>query len=168
MPDYTGYDDMGDDDYTAGDEEILGAVARRAAKPQLRGAVRAPYKLRGYLGLGTVLFINGGATTASLIVEPQRGFRPERLIIARFNVGTASPALSCLVTGIFIGDMPQSPSIEQGAPTEMFSADATVSGIDFNKCSPGQKIQLNFSISAAPAASETVRLACGMYGDMLR
>jgi hypothetical protein len=101
-------------------------------------------------------------------VEPQRGFRPERLIIARQNVGAASPGLSCLVTGIFIGDMPQSPSIEQGAPTEMFAADATVSGIDFNKCSPGQKIQVNLSISAAPAAAETVRLSLGMYGDMLR
>lgn len=174
MPDYTGYDysgdDLGDD---MGDEEILGAVRGGrvvvARKQALQGAARAPYRLRGYLGFGnSVLFINGGATTATVIVEPQRGFRPERLIISRFNVGTASPALSCLVTGIFIGDMPQSPSIELGAPTEMFSQDATVSGIDFNKCSPGQKIQVNLSISAAPAASETVRLALGMYGDMLR
>lgn len=173
MSDYTGYDDMnGEEDYTGDDEEILGAVSRSrvlvAKRPQLKGATRPPYKLRGYLGIGSVLFINGGATAASLIVEPQRGFRPERLIIARFNVGAASPALSCTVTGIFIGDMPQSPSIEQGAPTEMFSADATVSGIDFNKCSPGQKIQVNLAISAAPAAAETVRLALGMYGDMLR
>lgn len=173
MPDYVGYDDMGEEDYTGADEEILGAVAQRrvvtvAKPPQLRAAPRAPYKLRGYLGLGSVLFVNGGATTGTLIVEPQRGFRPERLVIARVNVGAASPGLACLVTGIFIGDMPQSPSIEQGAPTEMFSPDATVSGIDFNKCSPGQKIQVNLSISAAPAAAETVRLSLGMYGDMLR
>jgi hypothetical protein len=171
MSDYVGYDDMGEEDYTGADEEILGAVAKRrvVAVPQkLVGQTRAPYKLRGYLGLGSALFVNGGATTATLIVEPQRGFRPERLVIARVNVGAASPGLACLVMGIFIGDMPQSPSIEQGAPTEMFSPDATVSGIDFNKCSPGQKIQVNLSISAAPAAAETVRLSLGMYGDMLR
>jgi hypothetical protein len=170
MPDYTGYDDMGED-YTGEDDEVLGAVARRravAVKPALTGASRPPMKLRGYLGLGSFLFVNGGVTIASLIVEPQRGFRPERLIIARKDVGAASPGLACLVTGIFIGDMPQSPSIEQGAPTEMFAADATVSGIDFNKCLPGQKIQVNLSISAAPAAAETVRLSLGMYGDMLR
>lgn len=171
--DYTGYDDMGEEDYTgASDEEILGAVRQGkvlvARKQQLVGGNRQPYKLRGYLGLGSALFVNGGVTVATLIVEPQRGFRPERLIIARKDVGAASPGLACLVTGIFIGDMPQSPSIEQGAPTEMFSADATVSGIDFNKCSPGQKIQVNLSISAAPAAAETVRLSLGMYGDMLR
>lgn len=173
MPDYTGYDDMGDDDYTGADEEILGAVSGRrvvavAKKPQLVGASRPPYKLRGYLGLGSFQFVNGGVTVASLIVEPQRGFRPERLVIARKDIGAAAPGLQCLVTGIFIGDMPQSPSIEQGAPTEMFAPDATVSGIDFNKCSPGQKIQVNLAITAAPAAAESVRLSLGMYGDMLR
>jgi hypothetical protein len=173
MPDYVGYDDMGTD-YTGlddmGEEEILGAVRRVqvAKRPALSGATRPPTKLRGYLGLGSITFQPAGVTIGSLIVEPQRGFRPERLIIARLNVGVASPGLATLVTGIFIGDMPQSPSIEQGAPTEMFSADATVSGIDFNKCSPGQKIQINLSISAAPAAGEAVRLSLGMYGDMLR
>lgn len=172
MSDYVGYDGDYTGDDLGDDEEILGAVRGGrvvvAKKQALEGRSRPPMRLRGYLGLGSALFVNAGVTTASLIVEPQRGFRPERLIIARQNVGAASPGLSCLVLGIFIGDMPQSPSIEQGAPTEMFAADATVSGIDFNKCSPGQKIQVNLSISAAPAAAETVRLSLGMYGDMLR
>lgn len=177
MADYTGYDDdMGDDangDYTgASDEEILGAVrggrVMVARKPQLVAAPRPVYKLRAYLGLGTVVFANGGPTLATIIVEPQRGFRPERLIIARKDIGAAAPGLQAFVQAIFIGDMPQSPSQEQPAPTEMFAPDATVAGIDFNKCKTGQKIQLNLSISAAPAAGETVRLSCGFYGDMLR
>lgn len=176
MADYVGYDVVSgeDEDFVGADDaEILGAVRRstgrkRALPPQLAAAPRAPSMLRGFLGLGRVTFVNGGATTASLIVEPQRGFRPERLVISRFNVGAASPALACTVTGIFIGDLPQTPSIEQGAPTEMFSNDATVSNVDFDIATPGMKIQLNLAISAAPAAAETVTLSCGMYGSMMR
>jgi hypothetical protein len=50
----------------------------------------------------------------------------------------------------------------------MFRADATVSGIDFDKAIPGQKISLQLSVSAAPAVGESVTLSCGFYGDMLR
>lgn len=174
MTEYIGYDDAlhGDDDYV-GEDEILGAVARRggrqpARKPQLQAASAPPKKLRGYLGLGNATFINGGPTQLTLTVEPQRSFRPERLIIDRTNVGAASPTLFANVVNIFVGDQPQSPSVEQPAPIAMFRADATVSGIDFDKAIPGQKIALQLSISAAPAVGETVTLSCGFYGDMLR
>src|SRR5882672_6935873 len=137
-----GNDNLGDDyvgDDYVGDDDMLGAVAPRGRalqvrKPQLQGSSRPPVKLRGYLGIGTVTFDSTTQTVQSLIVEPQRAFRPERLIIARRDSGAA--AISSFVKGIFIGDMPQSPSVAQPAPTEMFSADATVSGIDFNKCVP--------------------------------
>lgn len=174
-PDYVGYDNelVGDD--IGDEEEILGAVQRvlrgggvRASKPMLRAAPRPTNKLRGYIGLGTFTFVNAGVTVATIIVEPQRGFRMERLVIARFNVGAASPGLACFVNNIFIGDLPQSPSQEQPCPTELFAPDATYSGIDFDVCTPGKKIQINLSISAAPAVAETVRLSLGAYGDMLR
>lgn len=177
MADYVGFDDAlhGDDDYVGADDaEILGAVRRArgramaAQRPQLMAAAAPPKKLRGYLGLGNATFVNGGVTTLTLTVEPQRSFRPERLIIDRTNVGAASPNLTCNVQSIFIGDQPQSPSVEQPAPIAMFRADATVSGIDFDKAVPGQKIQVTLTISAAPAVGETVTLSCGFYGDMLR
>lgn len=173
MAEYVGYDDAlhGEDDFTgADDEEILGAVRRAmtARKPQLRAAAAPPKKLRGYLGMGNATFINGGPTQLSLIVEPQRAFRPERLIIDRTNVGVLSPNLVANVVNIFVGDQPQSPSVEQPAPIAMFRADATVSGIDFDKAIPGQKIAIQLSLNAAPAVGETVTLSCGFYGDMLR
>lgn len=181
--DYSGYD--GEDDSageTVGEEEIMGAVRRalattrarpggsmtRAQPPALGAASGRIQKLRGYLGLGRITFNSSTPTSQQLIVEPQRAFRPERLVIARRDGSSATAGNSCVVNNIFIGDQPQSPSQEQPAPTEMFSPDATYSGIDFDVCNGGIKIQVNLSISAAPTTTEFVILAMGFYGDMLR
>lgn len=172
MVDYVGYDDAlrGDDYVGADDEEILGAVRRAMAarKPQLQAASAPPKKLRGYLGMGTASFTSSTATSLNLTVEPQRTFRPERLIIDRTDGSTATAGTAATVSSIFIGDQPQSPSVEQSAPIAMFRADATVSGVDFDKCVPGQKIQITLAVTAAPTGTEVIRLACGFYGDMLR
>ena len=175
MPDYVGYDDAlrGDDEYMgADDEEILGAVrrarAQSARKPQLVAAAAPPKKLRGYLGLGTATFTSATATALALTVEPQRSFRPERLIIERYDGSSATAGTQTSVSSIFIGDQPQSPSVESAAPTAMFKPEATVSGVDFDKCVPGQKIIVNLAVSAAPTGTEFVALSAGFYGDMLR
>jgi hypothetical protein len=180
---YLGSDDIGEDfvgeDFVGADEEMLGAVAPRrralqvgrravATKPQLRAAARAPRKLRGYIGVGEVTFNSTNGNTASLVIEPQRGFRAERLVISRRDGSTVTAGTSARVNGIFIGDQPQSPSIEQPAPTEMFAPDATFSGIDFDTCEPGQKIQINLSASAIPTGTEFVKLTLGFYGDLIR
>jgi hypothetical protein len=182
MPDYTGTDDIGEDfvgeDFVGAEEEMLGAVARRpqrrrqlmVGKPQLRMQQPAQQvrKIRGYIGVGEVTFNSTNGNTASLVIEPQRGFRPERLVISRRDGSTATAGTSARVNGIFIGDQPQSPSIEQPAPTEMFAQDATFSGIDFDPALPGQKIQINLSASVTPTGTEFVKLTLGFYGDMLR
>lgn len=179
--DYVGEDYVGDDD-----EEILGAIQARAlARPrvQARGAVRGPVAaprptvqlasrkpraLRGYIGIGEATFTSTSGTLITLTVEPQRQFRPERLVIARRDGSAVTAGISSRVNAVFIGDQPQSPSVEQPAPTELFQPDATVSGVDFDVCSPGQKIQIQLSVSAAPAGTELIRLTLGMYGAMMR
>lgn len=186
-PEYVGYDDalrggdddVGGDDYVGADDaEILGAIravrnrgqgqTRRAMKPQLRGEPGPVKKLRGYLGMGTAVFTSVSGTLLTAQVEPQRTFRPERLIIDRTDGSAATAGISASVAAIFIGDQPQSPSVEQAAPIAMFRADATVSGIDFDKCIPGQKIVIQYTVSAAPTGTELITLASGFYGDMLR
>jgi len=182
--DYVGEDFIGQ----ASDEEILGAIRRGAVAvvPAARAAGLArpaqavqgpmlaagrqtpPQRLRGFLGLGTVTFNSASGTLLALTVEPQREWRAERLIISRRDGSTATAGIAARLNNVFIGDQPQSPSIEQPAPTEMFAADATVSGIDFDTCLPGQKIRLELSVSAAPTGTELITLSCGMYGDMLR
>ena len=182
MADYVGYDDAlhgddgldGEDFVGADDAEILGAVRRargramQARKPQLMASSAPPKKLRGYLGMGTAVFTSASGTLLSVTVEPQRSFRPERLIIERTDGSGVTTALAARVNAIFIGDQPQSPSVEQPAPIALFRADATVSGIDFDKCIPGQKITIQLSLSAAPTGTEVVTLSSGFYGDMLR
>lgn len=182
MSEYVGYDDAlhgedgldGDDFVGADDAEILGAVrrargrAQRAQKPQLRAAEAPPKKLRGYLGMGAAVFTNAAGTLLATTVEPQRTFRPERLIIERTNSSAAVAGISARVNAIFIGDQPQSPSVEQPATIAGFRADATVSGIDFDKCIPGQKITIQFSVSSLVPVGETVLVEAMFYGDMLR
>jgi len=167
--DYTGDDYSGDDMNGDGDDEVLGAVrSRRAQKPQLSGRPRAPKKLRGYVGMGSVTFNATSGTLLPMVIEPQRGFRPERLVIDRFDGSAVTAPISARVNRITIGDQPQSPSDEQPAPISMFRADATFSGIDFDKATTGMKIRIELSVSAAPAGTELIRLEAGFYGDMLR
>lgn len=177
---YSGQDDVGEDfvgeDFVGGDEEMLGAVGRGrrrgalqvARKPVLRMQGRDPRKLRGYIGVGEVTFNSTNGATATLIIEPQRSFRPERLVISRRDGSTVTASISARVNAIYVGDQPQSPSVEQPAPTEMFAPDATFSGIDFDECTPGMKIQINLSASSAPTGTEFTKLTLGFYGDMLR
>jgi len=188
--DYVGNDYVGDDfvgDDFVGDDggqgEILGAVARKpvqiarrgapmqrmqARPPQLSAQSRPPQKLRGYIGIGVARFNSTNGALATLVIEPQRQFRPERLIIARRDGSTVTNSIGTFVNAIYIGDQPQSPSVEQPAPTEMFQPDSTYSGVDFNTCLPGQKIQIMLSASSTPTGTEQIILSLGFYGDMMR
>src|SRR5688572_8430321 len=121
MDDYTGYDDMGDD-YTGYDDmgaaiarTVKRAGSRVAGPPQLSARPRPPMKLRAYLGMGSVLLNSTTGALGVMTVEPQRAFRPERLVIDRFDGSAVTGPISTRVNNIFIGDRPQSPSVEQPA-----------------------------------------------------
>lgn len=178
MSEYIGEDEY---EYVGEDDEILGAVRRsrpgramqmfrapqRASRPVLRAEEEAPAKLRTWIGLGRVVFTAGSGTTLSITVEPQRSFRIERLVIARRDAGTVG-GLSTTLDTLMVGELNQSPSVERGAPTEMFSPDAASAAIDCDVAKPGQKITATFTISSAPAGSDTVTLVVGAYGSMIR
>lgn len=178
--DYTGYDDdgLGDDD------EVLGAVARRtamvramrggqggarrAAPPPVRANAPRMALERTYMGLNRLTFTNLTATSQNTIVEPQRMFRAERLVISRRSLDDPANLGIQAVVRVSIADKNQSPTLEVDAPTEMFAPDATQSHIDFSPCKEGQKVQITISLSAAPLAGDDLFFTCGFYGAIIR
>jgi hypothetical protein len=167
MPDYI----------SPGDDEV-GAAVRQLVR---RGGPRMPFKrpplpaapaqpndaeLRSYMGLGVVTFAIGDAADKTVIVEPQESFRGERLVADVGVVGVTNTVIP-LLRGLFIGTMPQTPSVEQPAPLSMFRPDATSAELDLQVAYRGTKIQVTVGVSAAPVGAAVV-VALGLYGKWIR
>jgi hypothetical protein len=171
MPEYIG----GDDDETGAEyvgdgDDVLGAVNRgraiqaRRPAPAIRGG--APQKLRTFVGLGVTTWLATEADQRDLIIEPQRDFQPTGMVVDSVS---SDGLVLVLVDEVLIGDTPQSPTVEQSAPASMFAHDSWGAAmLDFQNCTPGQKITLRLSPSAAPAAAQTATASAGMFGRALR
>lgn len=124
-------------------------------------------RLRAPLGMGTFVFVEGAPTSHSFVVEPQEAFRGERLIV---DVGADAATAGVLATvrHIFVGSLPQQPSVEFGTPASMFRPDATDAQMDWQICPAGTKIEVEIEISAALGEGETATVAVGLYGVWIR
>jgi hypothetical protein len=123
-------------------------------------------RLRSYLGMGVALFDPTHAVNVDLTVEPQESFRGERLIIDVVTTGT--PAATVTVVGIFVGTLPQSPSVEQPAPAAMFARDSTYSRLDMQIAFRATKLKVTLGVTATPAASSSLIAAVGFFGEWIR
>lgn len=168
-------DVLGDDEewiYETGD--IVGRRPRRRRRRKKRSkarmltpGVQRPGERRQFLPLGEVLFINAGATTLSPpTTNCQRPFRGTRLIIARANSAAAAALLGVTLSDFRIGNDPQ-PAVAGETPIEAFQAQAFDLAVDLNSSQPGIVYRLTFTISAAPAVTETVRVTSALFGKSL-
>jgi hypothetical protein len=122
-------------------------------------------KLRAPLGIGFHTFTALG--TFKFIVEPQEGFRGERLIVDVEKDGGAGVAT--LVNSIIVGSLPQTPSTEFGIPAVMFRADATDANMSWQICPAGTKIIIEVElVGAAIAEGDSVTVSLGVYGEWVR
>lgn len=150
-----------------GDPEVLGAIRRARGKRMIYPGVQAPGERRQPMGIGSVTFVNAGATVLTLTVNPQAPYRGKRLVLDRFNVGAASPNLSVTLTDFRIANVPQ--TLTSGPiPVSAFRPDAVDTYIDLDSSAPGVEYFFEFTISAAPAAAETVRIDAALFGSSLR
>lgn len=192
--DGTGIDEQVVGDAEAGYEaDVLGALVRRPfgrrRRPMRRQALglrsaggrrifRQPplpkqsfqpnmARLRSYLGMGSAVWGPTATNSIDLTVEPQESFRGERLVI---DVGVAGGTSAGLVTvvGIYVGTLPQSPSVEQPAPAAMFARDVTNSRLDLQIAFRATKLKITLGITAAPGAGVTVTAVAGFYGEWIR
>ena len=135
-------------------------LARMAADlPSASGRV-----MRQFFGLAAQTFVNGGATTLTVTDRPQRTIQIDRVVIARFNVGAASPNLGVTISRFRIGaeDML---SGNGAIPIEMFAANVTSGRFHGYTAKAGIDVTVTYVITAAPAAAETVTLTWGAFGD---
>lgn len=137
-------------------------MRRLAAPPAIATGPRGIALKTLPLGIGTVSFGAATGTSLSVEVEPQRGYTPKRLVAAISRTGASATGLVKL-TSLMIGDVQQLPA-SNGVPIEMFDTQATDAELDLTPCTPGQKVSLTLTISAAPAGADTVVVNLGFYG----
>lgn len=115
------------------------------------------------LGLTTVTFVNAGTTAQQMTASVQKVFKGNRLVLVRTNVGAASPGLSVLIQNMFVGQTNQFVS-QQPVPVEVFAANAFGVEMALDTVTPAINLLLNVTISAAPAAMESVTVAGAILG----
>lgn len=171
---------MGDDDAA----NMLGQVAKALVRRPVRGAggrkiySRPPLptrtaqpteaEIRSFIGFGSVSWAVADGAAKITIVEPQEAFRGERLVIEVAIPAGITNAPIVQILRADIGTQPQSPSTEFAAPASMFRPDATYSQLDWQVCPAGTKIQLTFTITAAPTGAGVVTASIGAYGQWIR
>jgi len=150
-----GYDVLGDDDVGATPRTRL----QRAqwAQQLKRGAPGAPSisEMLLPLGLGSVTFVSGGPTSATLTASPQLAYRGERIVLSAVSIGNQQytgpgGALSAIqVSDLKVGQRSQLVSA-QALPGDAFSAVAFGVRTATDPCAPGIIITLGLTYIGAP------------------
>lgn len=115
------------------------------------------------LGVTSIVFVNAGATALQMTAAVQKVFKGSRLVLVRNNVGAASPGLTVLVQNLFVGQTNQFVSA-QPVPVEVFAATAFGVDMALDTVTPAINLLLNVTISAAPAAMESVTISGSIFG----
>lgn len=133
-------------------------------RPPLPAAESRPLaRNRGTLGMPSLTW---GATDAGVLTSQltlQNSFRAERLVIGIAVTGT--PAGATRVVGQFVGSDLQSPAITSPVPVEMFAADATYAGLEWQIAFRGTQITVQMDRTAAPGTNNAVTATIGFYGQ---
>jgi hypothetical protein len=175
--DESGYEELGYDEMGARvvRSRRTGRISTRAPTTRTKlasppAASTAPagagnvYLKRVPLGLGSFRFTAATATTNRFIVEPQRDFQPERIIIETTKGGGATANVR--VTSIKVGDSEQMPA-GLGMPSPAFRADAVDAYLDLTLCKGGIELMVECALSAALAGVETIDVDVGIYGRVV-
>lgn len=166
--------------YAGLDQDDIGAIVKLKRKMERRGIApkrpTGPPPTGGYalaaaqelkkrrlpFGMDSISFVNGGATSLTATLSPTEPVELDRLIMERVNIGAAAPGLEVKVTSIKVG---LTELMRTGKPggISCFARDATDSDVDFPTISIEHPLNIVFTISAAPAAMESVRVEFSGY-----
>jgi len=117
------------------------------------------------LGLGSVTFSATSGTLLTLTTQPQKLFKPKRLIIDVARNGTTSTG-AVTVTRIDIGadNMLVTSGGVSPIPAAFFQNTGVDLNIQFSEATPGITCAVQVQISAAPSSTDTVVVSAGYLG----
>jgi|DEB0MinimDraft_3_1074331.scaffolds.fasta_scaffold05063_6 hypothetical protein len=157
------------------DDDEMGAPRRRGRSSKLAkfkraniapGVPRVSTK-RQILGFPVIQFTNGGPTTVTVTVNPQKPVFIRKLVIDEIRQGPTAPSGGLVtIDEVSVGTVSQFAS-DDPVPAALFSPGTQENGVQFDQGEPGTTISVRVSISAAPAAGDTVDVSIGTTVDTI-
>lgn len=123
---------------------------------------------KSYLPMGAIAFIVGGLTSLPITVQPQKPFRPMRVVFdfARSNAGGSANGLLTM-TDLSVGQNRQ-PAAAGAAPLGAFAPTAFDVDVDFDPANTSINVSAQVAISAAPTvAGDRVDVSGVLFGFMI-
>jgi hypothetical protein len=174
-----GFDIVGDDDMEGDEEEMIGRrgrggiarVSRKVRVPTPRWmnattsqGVSRPQEELDFLPF-TPIAIAAGALTGTLVTNPQRPMRPERLIMDSSSAGASTVANTVIDPAIFVGAV-QVGATQGSTPIAAFGATAFGVRLSMPACGQGTDVKIMVRLLAVAAATTTVTAV--MFGRAMR
>jgi hypothetical protein len=118
------------------------------------------------LGLGFVTFGVATGTALALTAQPQKLFKPKRLVLDIARNGTTSTG-AILVTSINIGadNMLVTSGAVSPIPAALFQNTGVDLNMQFSVCTPGITVQVGLLCSLAPSSTDTIVVSGAMSGS---
>jgi len=161
----------------ASNPEVLGAIARRAAR-RSPGATRlaqrfamkapgvpSPGARRLPLGFDSFTFVNAGVTSFNFDADVQIPFKGRRLIIDVVRTGAAGIAVR--VDDIQVGTRSQLAG-QKRISASAFAANAFDVDLGMDPCQPGVKLLIVVSLSAGPGVGDSIVVTPTIIGDAVQ
>lgn len=116
------------------------------------------------LGFTTIQFTNASATTLTVTSTPQKPIKGRRLVVDLARTAGATQLVT--ISRFLIGSTNVLPS---GQPISVtpFAAGAFHTVLDLVPAGPGITITIDYTVSAAPGAGETIDVATTLIGPSL-
>lgn len=130
--------------------------------PTIPGAPQIGVKLQP-LGFGAITFTATSGTALPASTRPQKPFKGRRLIVALARTGATATGLVSIAS-LTIGVNNQ--FVSTGAVgADAFGPGAFDANVELSACSTALDITINYTISAAPTATDTVAISSTLFGE---
>ncbi|MGL4444974.1 MAG: hypothetical protein ACRCU1_15215 [Alsobacter sp.] len=145
-------------------EGTPGVMPVRALMAPISG-VPARGLRKSYLPMGSIAFVLAGLTSQPLTVQPQKPFRPTRVVFALTRTGASATGLVTL-TDLSVGQNRQ-PAAAGAAPIDAFGPLAVDVDVDFDPANTSINVQSTIAITANPTTTDRVDIAGVLFGFMI-
>jgi hypothetical protein len=120
---------------------------------------------KSWTPMGSVIFAAASGTALPLTVQPQKPFRPTRMVFDTARTGATATGLVTL-TDLSIGQNRQ-PAAPGAAPLGAFAPNSFDVDVDLDPANTSINVRADLAISVAPGAADTVAVSGLLIGYMI-